>query len=259
MRISRELGYKRPIILYEVYNEPYHIMMGNLPYDFILFNGNNNKKWSNKLGKIPANHRIVNSLTPDIIPDIIINQDRRNTFGFYSKLAQTYNVPLLNIEFTLPSKNEAERYYGMAENCVYFSENHAQSWWAEKYKIIHPIAQKEFADNKTVFVNQSIDFLSFMDVINNMAAKKCVISTNSYENNTIIKHFYNGILFDIKNPKSLQEILLKIKNNNELVGSLGQNAYNTVSETFGIAQFVNSWSSLINEVLGLNENTTNNK
>lgn len=240
---------KKPIILYEVCHEPYHIMMGELPYQFLLFNRTGAPKWSNKFGPLPKNHRVINLITPDIIPDIIISQNRRTNLGFYKELAHKYNSAMINIEFTLPIKNEAERFYGVAENCVYFSEQHANAWWGENYQVIKPIAQKEYACNQPIYLNNSIEFLSFLDVINNMAAKKCVISPPIYEINNLIQNFYSGILFDPKNQTALRDILNKLKINPDLVQNIGENGQKVVNEQFNRDQFVTSWIKLINRTL----------
>lgn len=224
-------------------------MMGNLPYNFILFNRAGAPKWSNKFGKLPSNHRVVNLISPDIIPDIIISQNRRTSLGFYRELSKKYSAPIINIEFTIPIKNDAERYYGLAENCAYFSNQHASAWWAENFQVIKPIAQPEYSSNQPIYLNNSMEFLSFLDIINNMASKKCVVSAPIYEINNIINNFHNGILFDPKKQGALQDTLNKLRNNPDLVQNIGLNAKKFTDEHFSKQQFVDGWTALINRTL----------
>lgn len=238
------------IILYEPYFEPYHLLMGELPFQFVLFDHAHAKKWDYRFGPPPENHTIVKTVTPDLYPDLMIVQHRARQTMFYRELQKTYKCNLINIEYSLPNKNEAEELYGLDTASVYFSENQAAAWWAEKGAIIKPAAKIPNSPNYKISVNDSVDYLSFFNVLNCMAAGNCVVSTPVYEiGNLLIKNFSNGFLFPPNDTRSAQNIIDRLKNDPDLIKETGLRARETVINEFNIENFKLSWVKLINEYI----------
>lgn len=67
-------------------------------------------------------------------------------------------------------------------------------------------------------------------LLESMASKKPVVTTNIGAIPEIVKNGYNGLLIPPKNPQKLSESIVKILENNRFAIKLGKNAQNTVRE-----------------------------
>lgn len=247
LNFSKEINNDKLTILYEPYCEPYHILMGELPYNFIFYQHKNARKWDYRFGPMPKNHRSVTIITPDIQPDLVIAQSRQRHTLLYRDIAKKYKCRMLNIEYAVPQKNEAENLYGVDNLSVYFSPNQADAWWADRAAIIKPAVLPAQKIEHKISINNSADFLSFFDVLRAMSEANCVISTPVYEIQNIIQNMVNGFLYNINDQKYLHQLISKIQSDQGMIIDVGNRAKQHVDNNFNISDFKQSWTQLIDE------------
>lgn len=246
MKLSRKISGSKPIILYEPFFEPYSLLLGHLPYKFVLYNHPQSRKWNYNYGPPPSNHITINTITPNLVPDILICQSHQN-IDFYRKLQSKFNCDIIGVEYDIPKTNEHEVYYDEMTTYVYFSQKHRDIWWGPSSvsKIIPFGAQiAEKAENK-LYISKSNSFISMCDVINNMAKGNCVVAEAALEIPDIIEHFKDGILFN--NESTKKQIIEKLKTNQDIINIIGKSAIQKVRAKFSIEQFKSKWIELINE------------
>lgn len=233
---------KRPVIVTLLENESYQKLMGDIDADFIIYQCHGALKIKEKL---PNNHMVVNDLTPNIRPDILLSQNKLAHYKILRDLSIKYKRPLFSLYHGVPGSNDLERTFGYTSDVdIFLSNDHANIWECENPTIIPPAAN---STNKSfgIFTNKYTDFDSLYDVLNQMAKGMCVISPNVYEINNIIKQGYNGFLFDKNDPFGAKNIINRIINNEDLIKEIGLNAIKTIQEKYSKTQFTNNWNKLI--------------
>jgi glycosyltransferase involved in cell wall biosynthesis len=84
--------------------------------------------------------------------------------------------------------------------------------------------------------------LSILEV---MACKKPVITTNIGGNTSVIKNGLNGILVPPGDTSKLEEAIRHLLNDRKLAHSLAEKGYESVMQTFGLEQMLDSYEKLL--------------
>jgi len=106
-----------------------------------------------------------------------------------------------------------------------------------------PNALKTLYSNCGIFLNTSQFSPIPMSLLEAMACGIAVISTSTCEIPNIIEHGKNGLL--AKTPEEFIECMKKLKNNEALTRTLGDNARKTILESFNIKNFIENWNSIL--------------
>lgn len=136
-KILKEFTKKPITILTGATHERYQSYFSDLPFEFILLDLEKWKKWDSRYAKLPSNHRIVKTLTPDINPDVILSQHKFGQYQLFAEMAKLLRVPLISMEHMLPNplwpKKQVEQYSNMIGHTnVFLSEYSRSAWKIEK-------------------------------------------------------------------------------------------------------------------------------
>lgn len=87
-------------------HEAYQSNWSEMPHTFYLYQGQGIKPWSNKYRQLPKNHVLLDGsqqqIKNDMQFDIVLSQNKFGQFQVAQRLAYELNLPLINIEHTLP-------------------------------------------------------------------------------------------------------------------------------------------------------------
>lgn len=235
----------RPVIVTLFENANYQMLMGDINADFIIYDCHG----ANKVNcKLPANHRIVNDLTPDIRPDILLSQNKMRHHKILADLAKRFNRPLFSLVHGIPEKSDLEYGHMIKSDVeIYYSDDHARLWEAEEYISIHICPLPNIKPDIGLYVNSENTFDSVFPVINAMAAGMCIVSPAVYEVNNIIFQGHSGFLYSRSKPNEKEILLRQIINNSDLIQEVGKNASERVFTLFSRQQFTDNWNALIHD------------
>lgn len=107
--IRREFVKSRPKILCAPTHERYQSYMSDLDFDFYMINLKGWKKWERTYASPPKNHREINSLTPDLTPDLVFAQQKSGQFQLFSEISASLKIPLVSLTHILPPQNMDEK------------------------------------------------------------------------------------------------------------------------------------------------------
>ena len=131
-------------------HERYQQMFGLTPHNFYLYRGPGLKEWDFKYAKLPANTTILNGvgedqqIPKDVEFDLILSQNKFGQFAIAKRLSDSYQIPLLSLEHTLPhpqwSKGTLNMLRGLRGHTnVFLSEYSRDAWgWDGDYTIVEP-------------------------------------------------------------------------------------------------------------------------
>ena len=85
-----------------------------------------------------------------------------------------------------------------------------------------------------------------------MASRKPIIASNVGGVHAVIKDGYNGLLFETENVEDLAEKIKLVLTDNDLAEKLAQNGYQYVQEKLSEENYINNYSGMIEEILGVN-------
>lgn len=235
---------QKPVILTIFENLEYQVRLGDVDATFIIYACNGSKKVNRKL---PDNHMILHDLTPDIRPDIILSQNKKAHYGILKALSEKYNKPLFSLYHETPIRGDLDKLFGTySEVDIFLSRDHSNSWECIDPTIIEPCGLEGKPQQK-LYINRSYDFNCIYPILDSMASCACVVSPNVYEVNNIVKHMYNGVLYNKNYPEQEGEVVKKLLANEELLNILRQNSRRIIVENFSHASFTNKWNLLIKE------------
>lgn len=86
--------------------------------------------------------------------------------------------------------------------------------------------------------------LSILEV---MACKKPVITTNIGGNTSVIKNGINGVLIPPKNMHQLEQSIILLLNNEKLASKLAQKGYESIIENFELKKMLDCYETLLSE------------
>lgn len=238
----------KPIVLtiFEEYN--YQRLMGDIDATFIVYNCRGSKPIT---GALPKNHYIINDLTPDIRPDILLSQNQINQYNILQKMQTDFMCPIISLWHNLP-KNEKEVHYAVNNKNntnIFMSADHAKAWQVSMdYTIIEPCPYRNITKitEPLIYVNKNTTFNGVFDVLDQMAIGACVISPAVFEINNVIKQAHSGFLYHKDDYNKEKELIKKISTNDDLVMEVGYNAQIVVKEKFSKQNFTKKWNDIIN-------------
>ena len=152
-KIFREFSGDKPTILTTATHERYQSLMGYLPYNFILWNHADAKKWHSNFAEIPANHTYINNITPDIKIDAVLCQNKYKDYNHLLRMSKNRRVPLIQLEHCVCRPNASQQYIlrslkRSGDINVYITEYSAKMWKARNYKVIpHMVDTDMFKPN----------------------------------------------------------------------------------------------------------------
>jgi glycosyltransferase involved in cell wall biosynthesis len=162
--IVKEFTGERPTILTAATHERYQSYMDDLPFKFILWDYPGSRKWDFNYAPLPANHEMVTSLTPDIRIDAVLSQHKTGQHQVFSVVAQQLNIPLIQLEHTLPLSDrhfQLNALYG--DKNVFLSQYSANRWqFPMQYDIIPQCVDTDLFENR----NKVSKSLSVLSVVN---------------------------------------------------------------------------------------------
>lgn len=240
---------KVPVVLTIIENENYQSLLGNVDAIFYVYRCGGSKKINSAP---PANHRIINDLTPNIRPDILLSQNKISHYGIFKNLREKYGVPLLSLYHNLPTPKDVDRTISsLSDEDIFFSSDHSSAWGKNNAIIIPPCPLRKITkiSEPLIYVNKDTSFDSMYSVLNYMAAGNCIISPAIYEINNIVKHGYSGFLYKKDNPEKQKEILNQLGKNDDLIIEMGANGQKRVTELFSHDKFTENWNNLIRKYL----------
>ena len=118
--------------------------MGNLPFDFYIWEYGNGKRWRHEFGAPPANHHLFRKYTPDIKPDLVISQSKFGQYQVLAQFAKMTESPFIQVEHTLPDENwtqeRIDKIAQMGASTTIFLSDYSRRAWGvpEKYSTIIP-------------------------------------------------------------------------------------------------------------------------
>lgn len=125
-------------------HERYQENLAKTGHNFYLLNGPDIKKWNSTFAPLPENHFLLNSQIPiEVDIDLVLSQNKFGQFEIAKKISNIINVPLINIEHTLPGPGQ-EIHVKMMRSMVgdvnlFISEYSREKWLfgEEDAEVIH--------------------------------------------------------------------------------------------------------------------------
>jgi glycosyltransferase involved in cell wall biosynthesis len=114
-------------------HERYQGNWSTMPHHFWMLHGPGIKTWNFDQSPVPQNHDILKSIPNHVVVDIVLSQSRASQFKILHKVATEFNIPLINLEHTLPvptwnSKTLKAIAALRGDINIYISEYSAKAW-----------------------------------------------------------------------------------------------------------------------------------
>jgi len=137
--LVKEFTKEKPTVLTAATHERYQSYMDDLPFNFIMWNYQGAKEWDFNYAPLPANHEIVNVLTPNIKPDVILSQHKYGQHQLFSKAARQLRVPLIQLEHTLPQRDSDLNLNALiGDKNVFLSQYSVNQWQFPMHHTVIP-------------------------------------------------------------------------------------------------------------------------
>jgi glycosyltransferase involved in cell wall biosynthesis len=203
------------------------------------------------------------TITPDIIPDVVVCQYIEYHYETCRQIADTYGCPLIIVEHNAPYMNKGIHNAIKNDGVVFYSNEHYGLWVENEYGsttvnkrienavVIPPTGVRDKNSNThgiiSIFKTKEMSLIN--DVLYAMANKNCVIAPQMWEINKAIKNLENGIFFDPRDPHSIQKITDYLEKDYALRKDIAKNALSTVEQKYSNASFTENWYKILERVL----------
>lgn len=154
-------------------HEAYQTNLGELPHTFYLGNGNNIKKWNYKFRPLPKNHVMMGTSIPNFVKiDLVLSQNKFGQFEIAKKVADSFCIPLINLEHTLPPADWNDKHLKLmqsmqADTNVFITDFQRGQWkWEGESELISCCVNTSvFTPNDDIIRNDKV-FTVVNDYIN---------------------------------------------------------------------------------------------
>lgn len=127
-------------------HERYESCFALLPHQFYAYRGPGIKDWNKVFASLPLNYTLLepNQIPPDLDFDVILSQNKFGQFPVAKRFSETWQVPLISLEHTLPHPGWSELHITRIRNQrghvnVFLSEYSKNAWgWEDEAVIIPP-------------------------------------------------------------------------------------------------------------------------
>jgi glycosyltransferase involved in cell wall biosynthesis len=101
-----------------------------------------------------------------------------------------------------------------------------------------------------IFINTSLVSPIPMSLLEAMSCGCACVSTNTCMIPEIIEHGVDGFIYDPKEPEMFKNKIQELLDKEDYAKEIGQNARKKIQEMFSKQNFINSWNTLCEEILG---------
>ena len=160
---------------HERQNTPFEKVNAN----FFLWQGEGIKNWEDKYAPLPKNFILLNpkhgdKQIPDYItPDVVFSQNKMAHYPISRKIAQKYDIPLVNLEHCLPwpniSQQQFQQMFSMQGNVNVFISDYSRKKWG-------------FDESNSVVIEHGVDSSLFSPPTEELKREGVMVCVNDYIN-----------------------------------------------------------------------------